>query len=293
MVKQVQGQFNLDKILADKRRSPKQFVLPSDRDILITDQHTERTAQGDLMRYTRVVGVAENVQVNDGKLEFDWIPTDPGMKNLIDNSKHPTKLFKYSPEHIAQNTSKEYPQGEVGLLRSIAITNVANDEDAITTKIKNTALKIFKGDEEMKEEDIKAMIDSKVAEEVAPFKERAELLEKLEGVIGKVDKIDVDKLEEVIGMIPNLQKIPELEKNIKGIVKDDSEEWEKLVKNVKHNGGLEEETLQKMSISELKALDERFSKNSPGAGISNSTEPEDIVAQINAEYGTHIGEKAE
>jgi hypothetical protein len=145
----------------------------------------------------------------------------------------------------------------------------------------------------MKEEDIKSMIDSKVAEEVAPFKERAELLDKLEGVIGKVDKIDMEKLDEVIGMIPNLQKIPELEKNIRTVVKDDSDEWETLVKNVKLNGGLEEETLQKMSISELRALDQRFAKNSPGAGQSNSNEPEDIVAQINAEYGTHIGEKAE
>jgi hypothetical protein len=285
----MEGQFNLDKRLRDNRRSPKHFILPDDEDILITDEHTEETANGDMMHYTKVVGVAKNVSINGKKLDFEWIPTDPSLINLVDSSKFPKKLFKYSPEHVGVNPSEEYEQGEVGILRSIAITNLANDDDAITTRIKNKVNDIIKGDE-MKDEEIKSLVDAQVKAQVEPFEERLKLMDKIDEVISKVDKIDVGKLEEVIGMIPDLQKIPELEKNISKYVEDDSEQWLELYKNVKVNSDISEETLQKMDIKDLEVLDAKYEKNVQGAS-GTGKQKLSVVESFNAKYGTKIGHK--
>jgi hypothetical protein len=142
----------------------------------------------------------------------------------------------------------------------------------------------------MKDEEIKSLVDAQVKAQVEPFEERLKLMDKIDEVISKVDKIDVGKLEEVIGMIPDLQKIPELEKNISKYVEDDSEQWLELYKNVKVNSDISEETLQKMDIKDLEVLDAKYEKNVQGAS-GTGKQKLSVVESFNAKYGTKIGHK--
>lgn len=236
--------------------------------------------------YTRVVGVATDVKMTDGKLEFEWQPTNNNIKNLIDTAKHPEKLFKYSPEYKPEAKSEDYPDGEIGLLKSIAITDnhMANDGDSITTWIKNSINKI-KG-EEMKDDEVKQL----VSDSIAPFEERLKLLDKFDEVTEKIDGIDFDKFKQLIDLIPEIEKVEELEKNIKKISSKDDARKEELIKNIKTNGDMEdEEALEKMSLEGLEKLYVKFKKEDDTIGGTSGTQKLSIVEQINAKYGTNVG----
>ena len=103
-MKKIDGQFTLDKVLSDSRRSPRALYPPEDEDVLVIDQHTND--QG-LVEYTKTVGVVKNIVNKDGKLEFDWVVTDPSLKELVDNADHPEKLFMYSPEFVPINKTEK------------------------------------------------------------------------------------------------------------------------------------------------------------------------------------------
>ncbi len=291
----VSGQFSLDKVLSDTRHSPRALFPPEDEDILVIDQHTND--QG-LVEYTKTVGVVKDVRNSKGKLEFDWIVTDPGLKELVDNADHPEKLFMYSPEFVPINKTEKYDQGEYGKLKRFAITNMANDDEAFTNKIINIIKNTFNpqdnkniGDNmvEMDEKQVQEMIDKAVE----PYKQFNERLEKLDEIEGALEKFDPTKLDEVVTALTGLKELPQkvetLEKNIKDINAPLESEREELVKNLKTNQDIiSEDSLVKMNIEDLRNLDKRYQKT-PTGSFGTDTNPQDIVAQINAEYGTDVG----
>ena len=67
------------------------------------------------------------------------------------------------------------------------------------------------------------------------------------------------------------------------------QERDELVKNLKTNQDLiSEESLVKMSIDDLRKLNQKYQKQ-PNGDFGTGSGPEDIVAQINAEFGTDVG----
>jgi len=288
----VDGQFTLDKVLSDTRRSPRALYPPEDEDVLVIDQHTNDKG---LVEYTKTVGVVKNINNKNGKLEFDWVVTDPGIKELVNESDHPEKLFMYSPEFNPINKTEKYDQGEYGKLRRIAITNMANDDEAFTKKIINIIKNTFNNDKDVDLINKGDNMDEKIVQEmidkaVEPYKER---LEKLDEIEGALEKFDPNKLDEVVTALVGLKELPDkvetLEKNIKDINAPLESEREELVKNLKTNQDvISEESLVKMNIEDLRKLDEKHQKT-PGGSFGTDTSPNDIVAQINAEYGTNVG----
>lgn len=288
------GQFNLNKVLTDGRKSPINMIPPQDKDILITDQHTELTPEGDKVQYTRVVGIADNVRTEDGRLVFDWKITDPSIQNLVNNAKYPEKLFNYSPEHIPIDIDEEYPDGRTGIVEHIAITNsgLANDKEAITTRIFNRVMNKLKPDNgDNMENEVEEKINTKIEDMIG---ERLKVVDDLQTAI---EGLDIKKLNEMIQKIeelPDLEKVlvdvEDLKKNTKQFIDNDSEEWSKLVKNVKTNSGISEDTLHKMGLKELQELDSKFKKNSKGVGESGGQSvAKTIVDEINEQYGTDVG----
>ncbi|MCE7700073.1 MAG: hypothetical protein K8E24_015030, partial [Methanobacterium paludis] len=257
---EVDGRFNLDKKLLDGRPSPKDFIIPKDEDILITDQHTRETPQGDLVEYTRTLGVVKNAYTKNGRLEFEWEPTDPGLINLVKAAKHPEKLFRYSPEHVPIHKTDEYTEGEMGILKSIAITNLPNDDDAITTRIRNTVMKILGKDnegEDMEIEEVRKIVQEEVGkskEDIDAFEERIKAAEDMSKAISKEDfeelKKIVKELPSKVGVVAD--KVDEIEKNMRQTLEGDPELREKLVKNIRTQVALGDEVVKNMSMSELK-----------------------------------------
>lgn len=286
----VNGQFSLDKVLLDTRHSPKGLIAPTDEDVLIIDQHTNDRG---MVEYTKTVGVMKNSKNSDGFFEFDWVVTDPGLKELVKNADHPEKLFKYSPEFYPINVTDEYDQGEYGQLKRMAITNIANDDDAITkvvNLIKNMINPKKDNGDNMDENQVKELIKGEIGEKINPIMERVEKIDQIEEALGKMDfeKLNkaVDGLEK-LGELPG--KVEKLEKNIEKINEPLESERGELVKNLKTNQDLiSEESLVKMSIEDLRKLNQKYQRD-PVGDFGTDGSPEDIVAQINAEYGTDVG----
>ena len=290
--KLINGQFSLDKVLKDTRRSPRALYPIENEDVLVIDQHTND--QG-LVEYTKTVGVVKNVKNLDGKLEFDWVVTDPSLKELVDEADHPEKLFMYSPEFNPINKTDKYDQGEYGQLRRIAITNMANDDEAFTNKIINIIKNTFNpnSNNNIGDNMDETKVQNMIKEAVDPIGQRLEVLDKLEEVMGKFDPDKLDeltqKLEGLEGVAKLPEKVEELEKNIQQINAPIEMEREELVKNLKTNQDIiSEDSLVKMNIEDLRNLDKKYQK-APNGSFGTDQSPDDIVAQINAEYGTNVG----
>lgn len=293
----IDGQFSLDKVLNDKRISPRALYPPRDEDILIIDQHTN---QDDIVEYQKTVGIVKRSESENGKFNFNWVITDPGLKELVKHAKNPQKLFKYSPEFKPVNPTEDYPDGEYGMVKYIAIVDskLANDSDAYSTKIYNLVKNIIKGDEDMKQEEVQKMIDKSIE----PITEKIGKIDELQEA---VNKQDWSKIDEITGQLKDLPKLVEkvegidsikvqvedLVKNQKQVIKEDEEKRENLVKNIKTNGGISESTLKKMSISELEEMDTKLAKNIKGYGSVGKPAPKSIIDKINEEYGTDLGSK--
>lgn len=380
---EIQGRFNLDKELSDGRRSPMVLLPPDNEDVLIIDQHTD---ENDIVQYTKTVGVMKHAVNEDNRFIFDWTVTDPGLKALVESAKHPEKLFKYSPEFKAVNKTEKHDQGEIGKLKHIAITNRANDTDAITTKIydmvknmvelvkngstvalntkcaasglinagkinrsspwnfteedrKREPITSFLGIDQSKKVDnpsrkkypvikngqvylsgLKAAasrggqnapaIGAKASQLYQKAKSKGDKMEKNEiqdTVMGAIQPIierleavekvsealkdfDYAKLQETLDDLKKIvPKVDDIEKNMAKIEKEELEEREKLIKNIKTNGGLDEEDLKKMSTRSLEALNIKFHKEPSGAGEGGDGAQRTIVDEINEEFGMDIG----
>lgn len=286
----IKGQFSLDKTLRDGRRSPRALYPTEDEDILIIDQHTD---DDDQVLYTKTVGVAKQVENADGKLEFEWVVTDPSLEKLVTNAKHPEKLFKYSPEFKPINITDDYDQGEYGQLKRIAITNMANDDNAITTKIFDLVKNAFKGGnegDEMDKEEIEALIDSKYDQD--SIDEMKQKLGELDEIKEKLDGFDFEGLKTLIEGFDQVKvNVEDLQKNVEQITDESKEERDKLVKNIVTNGGLKEETVKLMKMTELRTLNEKLSKHSQGSGHTpDPIKGKTVVDEINEQYGMNIGE---
>jgi hypothetical protein len=286
-VTKVDAQFSLDKVLLDGRHSPKGLIAPTDEDVLIIDQHTNDRG---MVEYTKTVGVMKNSVNKDGFLEFDWVVTDPGLKELVNNADHPEKLFKYSPEFYPINETEEYDQGEYGKLKRIAITNIANDDDAITKRIINLIKNMITPEKDDGDNMDEAKVKELINGELSPIMERVEKIDQIEEALSKADFPKINEaLEglEKLGELPG--KVEQLEKNMKDINAPLVQERDELVKNLKTNQDLiSEESLVKMSIDDLRKLNQKYQKQ-PNGDFGTGSGPEDIVAQINAEYGTDVG----
>lgn len=290
-MKKIDGQFTLDKVLSDSRRSPRALYPPEDEDVLVIDQHTND--QG-LVEYTKTVGVVKNIVNKDGKLEFDWVVTDPSLKELVDNADHPEKLFMYSPEFVPINKTEKYDQGEYGKLKRIAITNMANDDQAFTKKIVNIIKNAFNPENiEIGDNMDESKVEGMIKEAIDPLAERLQVLDKLEEAFGKFDPAKIDELTQKLEGLEGISELPtkveELEKNVQKINAPIEQEREELVKNLKTNQDIiSEDSLVKMNIEDLRKLDQKYQKT-PNGSFGVDTSGEDIVAQINAEYGTNVG----
>ena len=284
----IKGKFNLNKTLTDGRRSPRALYPPEDKDVLIIDQHTDDNGQ---LLYTRTVGVAKSIQNEDGELGFEWVVTDPGLKELVNNAKHPEKLFKYSPEHLPINVTEDYDQGEYGKLEAIAITNMANDDDAITTKVydmvQNVVGRFMNKDDgdEMEKQEVEQMVTDSVQPIQDKLDEMKEIKEKLEG-------FDFEGLQAMIDGYKQVEsKVEGLEKNVQKLTEIDDEERAKLIKNIVTNGEMSEDELEGMSLASLEKINKKFVKNVEGVGEEGEGGKEKtVVDEINEQYGLNIGE---
>lgn len=293
MVKQtIQGKIKLDKKLKDERRMPRALYPPDEEDVLIIDQHTD---ENDLVQYTKTVGVAKRVENVDGKTEFEWVVTDPALRELVSEAKHPERLFQYSPEFRPINITEKYDQGEYGQLKYIAITNMANDDEAITTRIKNIVKNVVNGNnvnegDEMDKEEIEALIDSKYDQD--SINEMKQKLGELDEIKEKLDGFDFEGLKTLIEGFDQVKvNVEDLQKNVEQITDESKEERDKLVKNIVTNGGLKEETVKLMKMTELRTLNEKLSKHSQGSGHTpDPTKGKTVVDEINEQYGMNIGE---
>lgn len=293
MVKQtIQGKIKLDKKLKDERRMPRALYPPDEEDVLIIDQHTD---ENDLVQYTKTVGVAKRVENVDGKTEFEWVVTDPALRELVSEAEHPERLFQYSPEFRPINITEKYDQGEYGQLKYIAITNMANDDEAITTRIKNIVKNVVNGNnvnegDEMDKEEIEALIDSKYDQD--SIDEMKQKLGELDEIKEKLDGFDFEGLKTLIEGFDQVKvNVEDLQKNVEQITDESKEERDKLVKNIVTNGGLKEETVKLMKMTELRTLNEKLSKHSQGSGhTTDPTKEKTVVDEINEQYGMNIGE---
>ncbi len=266
--------LNLDKVLKDTRRSPKDFVIPDDKDILVIDQHTITTPVGDILELGKVVGVVQNAEVVDGKIEFDWVVTDDKLERILNNAKHPEKLLTYSPEHYAINPTDEYPQGEVGVLDKIAITNLPNDDGAITQRIYNMIKDAFKKDEgdDMKKEEIETMFNEKLG----VLDEIQEAIKNIPDVSEITDKLKT--LEENYG---------KLEDAMKNITEKQEVEKTEMIRNIVANSDFTEEDLKEVPEAVLKNMAEQYTPEPQGLTGPGATE-KNIAQKIAEKYGYKI-----
>jgi DNA repair ATPase RecN len=136
-------------------------------------------------------------------------------------------------------------------------------------------------------------VEGMIKEAIDPLAERLQVLDKLEEAFGKFDPAKIDELTQKLEGLEGISELPtkveELEKNVQKINAPIEQEREELVKNLKTNQDIiSEDSLVKMNIEDLRKLDQKYQKT-PNGSFGVDTSGEDIVAQINAEYGTNVG----
>lgn len=288
----IEGKFNLDKKLKDGRISPKTMVIPDDQDILVFDQHREKLPDGKVIEHKqKAVGVVKNAFTEGKVLKFDFELTDPALVKLAENSKHPEKLFKFSPEHIPINRTEEYPQGESGKLDAIAITNLPNDSDSIVTKIYNSLVDMIKGNpgieengENMDETEIKEFVQNSIKE--IDFKQMiteaiSEQLPKLDEISQNMEKVDFDKLNE------SLEKIEGIDEIVQNMIEDTEAEKEKFVTAIVEGSDLEKEEIEQFSIKTLKKMADKYQVeiNGAGEGVEQNNVGDTMEARFEQKFG--------
>lgn len=293
----VQGKFTLDKVLKDGRKSPKSFVIPEDKDILVYDQHRQKLPDGRVIEAkTRTLGILKKAWQDDNHLHFNWKITNQDVLNLASEAKHPEKLFMYSPEHFPVDKNKDYPQGQIGKLDGMAVTNLPNDAESITEKIFNSLanlvnnkeedpLVIDKGDK-MEDEKIKELIQNSITD--IDFKgmieaAMAEKLEVVDELQQNIEKIDFTKIND------SLTKLEELEGKVQGIVQNMSKQKDSLIKAIVEGSEFEKEELEQFSEDKLQKLADRFEIKMDGLGegvVQNNAETPE--SRFVAKFGVKI-----
>jgi hypothetical protein len=295
----VDGQFSLDKVLTDGRHSPTQLIPNPNKDVILFDQHREKTPNGEMVEYKRAVGILKSAENVDGKFKFNWIITDSNIREIAKNAKYPEKLFTYSPEHIPINKTKEYDQGVYGIVDAIAITNFNNDDEAITTKIWNKIQETFKSDDNgdsMKENEVKEMIKNQLEESQTNVETLIdEKLDKVNEVLGKLDGVDFEAIKKIPGALETLEtQIGEVKGNVDGLLSTEDLEKNQLIQKIVSKGVFTEESIKNMKMPELQKLGEQFEIEFDGVMEHNHKQKtKDIFDEIKDEYGVDLKPKEE
>lgn len=292
----LEGQFPLDKVLKDKRKAPKDWEFPKP-DVVLFDQHREKLPDGRVKeKKGQAKGVVKKVWVdhNDGYLKWNWKITDQNLLNLVNELEEPEKFFKYSPEHIPKNKSMDYPQGEIGILDAIAITNIPNADDAITTRVFNSFKdwfikqqdyedpmvlnegEIMEKDEvvqivqnELSDIDVKPQITEVMNEKLEAITQISEGLagvdfEKVGKNLEKLNGLDFDKIQKIQEL--DIDKLTNIQETVNNIQETLDKPKEKIIQNIVENSNFERAEIEQFSMESLQELAGKLDIKMDGVG---------------------------